>query len=405
MKQTKYYKWVARFLLAAVMIIAYSNQSRLDAQAKEPLNVVNQTYFYNQGWSNETQDGALNKAPAESYVTAVKASLRNQADGMTGTIAYRANLSGKGWTEITENDAENGDASGNMPLEAISMELTGELAGLYDVYYSVFQNGIWTDWSSNGTPAGMEGKGFRVDGISVKVTDKGAQKPEPIKEEPAPAPPQVPVKAGEIDPARPMVALTFDDGPNASVTNRILDSLEANGGRATFFMVGSRVSGKANIGSVKRMVSLGCETGNHTFEHKTITKLDDSSISSQLAKTNQAISDAAGVSTVVMRPPGGAYNAKSMKAVGNAGMSAILWSIDTLDWKTKNKQKTIDAVLNHIKDGDIVLMHDLYSATADAAEVIIPTLTARGYQLVTVSELARYRGGKAAGKVYSRFRP
>ena len=108
---------------------------------------------------------------------------------------------------------------------------------------------------------------------------------------------------------------------------------------------------------------------------------------------------------MLMRPPGGAKNDVSMKTVGSMGMSAVLWSIDTLDWKTKNKQKTIDAVIGHVKDGDIILMHDIYSTTADAAVVLIPELTARGYQLVTVSELAAYRGGIVPGHKYSQFRP
>jgi peptidoglycan/xylan/chitin deacetylase (PgdA/CDA1 family) len=83
----------------------------------------------------------------------------------------------------------------------------------------------------------------------------------------------------------------------------------------------------------------------------------------------------------------------------------IMWSIDTLDWKTKDAQNTINTVLNNIKDGDIVLMHELYTQTGDAAVQIIPALIERGYQLVTVSELARYRGGLEKGKLYSAFRP
>ena len=86
-------------------------------------------------------------------------------------------------------------------------------------------------------------------------------------------------------------------------------------------------------------------------------------------------------------------------------MSAVMWSIDTRDWQHRNAQKTIDNVLSQVKDGDIILMHDLYTASAEAAEYLIPELTRRGYQLVTVSELAMYRGGLAPGHVYSRFRP
>ena len=82
-----------------------------------------------------------------------------------------------------------------------------------------------------------------------------------------------------------------------------------------------------------------------------------------------------------------------------------MWSIDTLDWKTRNTQSTVDKVLGNVKDGDVVLMHELYKQTGDAAVQIIPKLVERGYQLVTVSEMAKYRGGLESGKVYSSFRP
>ena len=86
-------------------------------------------------------------------------------------------------------------------------------------------------------------------------------------------------------------------------------------------------------------------------------------------------------------------------------MPAVLWSIDTLDWKTRDAQNTINTVLENVKDGDIILMHDLYDATAEASQTIIPELINRGFQLVTVSELSAYRGGMLPGKTYSRFRP
>lgn len=114
--------------------------------------------------------------------------------------------------------AETGTIETGMPLEAIRMELTGQLKDHYDVYYSVFQNGSWTAPVKNGETAGTEGQGLRVDGIWVTVTEKDAAAPEGPKN-------------GGIDPTRPMVALTFDDGPS-KYTERILNSLEANGGRS-----------------------------------------------------------------------------------------------------------------------------------------------------------------------------
>ena len=282
---------------------------------------------------------------------------------------------------------------GSAPLEAVKVDLTGQLKDYYDIYYKVYQNGAWTEWAANGNPAGQEGVGLRVDGIRMAVTAKGQTPPE----EPERSVPY-------IDPTRPMVALTFDDGPKASVTDRILNSLEANGGRATFFMVGSNVTA-GNTPTIQRMAALNCEVANHTNDHKYLTKLGADGIRSQVLSVNQKIQEACGVTPSLLRPPGGYYDQPSLNVLASMGMPAVMWSIDTRDWQHKNPAKTISSVLEHVKDGDIILMHDIYSTTADAAEVIIPELVKRGYQLVTVSELAAYRGGMAPGHVYNSFRP
>lgn len=202
-----------------------------------------------------------------------------------------------------------------------------------------------------------------------------------------------------IDPEKPMVALTFDDGPS-QYTERILDCLEEYDAKATFFVVGERVDEYADI--LKRTYEMGNEIGNHSYSHKILTKLDRDGISSQIEKTNRAIYDILGVNPTLMRPPGGGYNNKVKKAVD---FPLILWSIDTLDWKTQNASSTVKAVFKDVKDGDIILMHDLYKASATAAEQIIPRLIEDGYQLVTVSELAQYRGGLENGMVYGRIKP
>ena len=363
----------------------------ISVRAEEPVKISYQAFNYPTAWSDKQADDTPYTAPEGTYMTGFQAVLINQPQNVTGGLEYQVEVSGSGWTEWTAGAVMAGHTEGEAPAAALRMRLTGGLKDLYDVCYSIQQNGTWSSWVRNdeGT-AGQEGSGLKITGMRIT---KGAAIPGEKAE-----------KTG-IDPNRPMVALTFDDGPHAPVTNRILDSLEANGGRATFFMVGNRVKGKANTAAVARMTALGCEVANHTYEHKAITKLSAAGIQSQLEQTNDHIRMAGGVSPVLMRPPGGAKNDVSMKTVGSMGMSAVLWSIDTLDWKTKNKQKTIDAVIGHVKDGDIILMHDIYGPTADAAEVIIPKLKAMGFQLVTVSEMASYRGGIQPGKVYSRFRP
>ena len=204
---------------------------------------------------------------------------------------------------------------------------------------------------------------------------------------------------GGIDPSRPMVALTFDDGPQPSVGNRIMDCLAQYGGKATFFMVGERVGSYKT--EVQRMVAEGHEVANHTMNHKYLQKLGAAQIQAQVNNGNDAIQAACGVRPTLLRLPGGNHNAT---VVANTGMPMIQWNIDTLDWKTRNADKTVAAVLNHVKDGDIILMHELYGATGDAVARIVPELHKRGFQMVTVSQMAAAKGRTLeAGKLYSSF--
>lgn len=202
----------------------------------------------------------------------------------------------------------------------------------------------------------------------------------------------------KIDKNKKIVALTYDDGPSI-YTPRILKTLKENNSVATFFVVGNRVPMYSD--TVKKAYGMGCEIGNHTYEHKILTRADAAGIRNQVSRTNVAVKKITGTDPIVMRPPGGAVN-NMVKS--QTGMPMILWSIDTLDWRTRNAASTKTAVLDHVKDGDIVLMHDLYEATANASTTIIPTLVERGYQLVTVSELAECRGGMKDGCLYYSFR-
>lgn len=369
-------------------------EERQTAEVKRPwvdvpeMGALFGIHVQGKGWSNYFADNAYGMAPVGGYITAIRATLHNQPVGMSGTIEYQVNLSGSGWLDWETNANEAGGALGEMPLEAVCMRLTGELAEHYDVFYSVLQANAWTDWMKNGEEAGKPGVGLRVDGIRVSVARK--QKDGDCY-------------AGEIDPSRPMVALTYDDGPSKNATPRILAALKASGGRATFFMVGNRVGKHGDV--IRQMVEQGCEVANHTYDHTLMTKVKPEELERQLELTNQAVADTGGVTPVLMRPCGGATNDVGMGVAGAISMPAILWSIDTLDWKTKDASATISAVLDNVKDGDIILMHDLYDATADASEVLIPELVKRGYQLVTVSELASYRGGMTPGKSYYKFRP
>lgn len=207
-----------------------------------------------------------------------------------------------------------------------------------------------------------------------------------------------------LDITKPMVALTWDDGPKSSVGNHLMDVLEANNGRGTFFVVGERIDKDPD--EVKRMVADGHEVGNHSWDHdEKLSKKGVDYIRSEFDKTNQKVQELTGVTPTLVRLPGGIA---SEDVKSTLTMPMIFWSIDTLDWKTKNAQSTIDAIQGNIKDGDIVLMHELYDATSQACDTVIPWLNQQGYQMVTVSELIQFRQAAVVGgngKQYSAFRP
>ena len=194
------------------------------------------------------------------------------------------------------------------------------------------------------------------------------------------------------------IALTFDDGPS-SFTDRLLDCLEANNAKATFFMVGKEIISFPD--EVKRMKALGCELGNHTYDHTDLATLSASDISSQISRVDQELVNLTGQGATVVRPPYGSVN-DTVKAT--VGTPMILWSIDTLDWKTQDVQATVEEVMNNVQDGSIILMHDIYSTSVDAAEILIPQLIEDGYQLVTVHELAAAHGKELnPGITYGEF--
>lgn len=201
-----------------------------------------------------------------------------------------------------------------------------------------------------------------------------------------------------LDPKKPAIALTWDDGPYTPVTNKILDCLEKYNGRGTFFVVGSRVETYKDC--IKREAALGCEIGCHTYSHANLTRLSSAEIKKEINSSVKAIEKYSGGQKVrLVRTPGGAVNDKVKAAVK---YPLINWSVDTLDWQHRTTSKTVANIKQNAKDGSIVLMHDLYYATGDAAVEIIPWLTSKGYQLVTVSELFDLKGVNAQkGSLYT----
>lgn len=207
--------------------------------------------------------------------------------------------------------------------------------------------------------------------------------------------------SNNIDPSKPMVALTFDDGPGGENTTRILDALKAHNGHATFFVVGYNIDGHEDI--MKRVAEEGSEIGNHTVSHEKLTALDAAGINGQIEPVESKVKEITGQEKVIIRPPYGSVDDNVMSVLNSP---VILWSIDTEDWKTRDANSTIANVQANVYDGAIILMHDIYSQTADAAVSIIEWLDSQGYQMVTVSELGYYRrGGLQTGVKYGSLAP
>lgn len=184
-----------------------------------------------------------------------------------------------------------------------------------------------------------------------------------------------------IDINKPIVALTFDDGPS-KYTNEILDILKDNGICATFFILGNKVPyGQETL---LKMLENGNEIGNHTFNHKWLAHLDEIEIKNQISKTQEVIFEYTRYLPKVFRPSYGDIPKEMRKEIN---LEVTLWNVDTLDWKLKNKKQIIKRATRNTKDGDIILMHDTYKRTKDALPEIINTLKKKGFQFVTISEL------------------
>lgn len=215
---------------------------------------------------------------------------------------------------------------------------------------------------------------------------------------------QINSKIRKIDPTKPMIALTFDDGPSEH-TLRILRVLAKYDARATFCVQGYNVETYPEI--VKMAVAYGNEIASHTWSHPNLTEISSSRIRSQLQRTNDIVAQVAdGYQIKVLRPPYGATNKTARNICAEMDMIIAHWQIDTLDWEHRNANKTYKNIVNQAKPGAIVLCHDIYENTAIAAEKAIPELIEKGYQLVTVSELMSFhKDGAKPGTVYSHLDP
>ena len=204
-----------------------------------------------------------------------------------------------------------------------------------------------------------------------------------------------------LDPTKKMIAITFDDGPSRSLTPKFLDLLEQYGAVATFFECGNML--KANPQFLERMEELGCEVGNHTYSHPNLNSLSQEKVKAQISDTDAIIEEKLGHKATVVRAPYGNSNAKVREAVDRP---LIYWTIDTLDWQSRNADAVFKKIVDSSFDGAIVLMHSIHEPTYRACVKAIPWLIENGYQLVTVSEMAECRGYELEnGTVYYSFKP
>jgi|GEM_PF-947764 len=316
-------------------------------------------------------------APDYDYRTVSAAAIQGQLDAAIHASAETAEAR-EAFTDALRSitDANSGDYS------AFTFDM-----GVLTFFFRMPTFGTTV---SAGVPLSVFGDNWCIDQYTMQYA--GGQDDPPIVDDP-------PVDTKYI-------ALTFDDGPSLAATTRLLDGLKEYGARATFFVLGHRLDTAVNL--LARMVDEGHSIGSHTYNHKDLTAISTADIAYQLDTTNDLIRTYTGQETILLRPPYGNRNLQTADMARERGMSLILWSIDPQDWKTKDAKLISEHIISRAADGEIILLHDIYETSIDAALIVVRELTAQGYQFVTVEELiqmnttldagAAYRNGRSATK-------
>ena len=196
------------------------------------------------------------------------------------------------------------------------------------------------------------------------------------------------------------VALTFDDGPSGKYTRTLLDGLYDRGAKATFLLCGYRIKDYPDI--AQRIFEEGHEIGYHGYSHDPMKNMSRRSIAQELMDTQALLPE--GCRPAFFRPPGGISSDAVLQVAQVRGLAILHWSVDPHDWEIHNKRSIEKAVLGQIKDGDIILLHDMTNESVEAALDIVDELLKQDYEFVTVSELARLRGIRPKpGKLYKKF--
>lgn len=183
-------------------------------------------------------------------------------------------------------------------------------------------------------------------------------------------------------PGERTVALTFDDGPHEKWTPALLDGLKERGVKATFFLMGENIAGKEEI--VRRMAEEGHLIGNHSYRHVQLTKAGTEEVCQAIEQTGEIIEGLIGEKPQYVRPPYGDWN-EELEC--RTDLTTVLWDVDSLDWKSRNRDRVVQKVCREVEDGDIVLMHDIFQSSEEAALDIVDRLSAEGWRFVTVDEL------------------
>jgi peptidoglycan/xylan/chitin deacetylase (PgdA/CDA1 family) len=199
------------------------------------------------------------------------------------------------------------------------------------------------------------------------------------------------------------IALTYDDGPHATLTPKLLDILKARNVKSTFFVIGRNVNAYPDI--VKRAVEEGHEIGNHTHTHPSLSKLSDAGVQKEVTQCNEAIEKAIGNKPNTLRPPYGATNDRVKRLLmSDYRLPSILWSVDPLDWKRPGASVVSSRLVSGAGPGGILLAHDIHAGTIEATPSVLDKLLASGYQFLTVSQLIRMGSGggtSATSPIYS----
>ena len=195
----------------------------------------------------------------------------------------------------------------------------------------------------------------------------------------------------------PKVALTFDDGPSRQYTEKLLEGLKERNVKATFFVLGENIDEHEDI--IKRMSDEGHLIGNHTYHHVNLKKTDFNSACEEISKTNEKIEKITGKKMEYIRPPFGEWNEKLLK---ETDMSVVLWSVDPFDWKDQNTSIVTERILREAKNGAIILLHDIFKTSVEAALNIVDELKRRGFHFVTVDQIESEKivHGKVSNPVY-----